>query len=114
MMVCRVCKTENDDRFMYCKNCGTQLDKPKNYEAYESGQFAAQPVNVPNRATSPIMPVAPTPDRAIQENTLVSVYMSLPDPIDPSRRSLQRVYVTRKQMQAMEAAGMFSSDHQNG
>ncbi len=39
MKICKKCTTENEDKFSYCKNCGTPLDateKPKNEYSYKN------------------------------------------------------------------------------
>ena len=80
MKICRVCRTENEEQFVYCKNCGTQLEAPKAYEypirpVYQGGQI-----------------------------NLVPVTLMLPDINDPNKLSAQTVYVTPAQRAAINWA----------
>ncbi len=45
--ICKNCATVNDDKFSYCKNCGTPLDateKVNNETNYKSGYYSSSPV----------------------------------------------------------------------
>ena len=102
MKICKVCKIENEDQFMYCKNCGTQfevpvpvvsvpLSKPEESESFsQNGQDTASPA-------------APVQETKMPEG-LVPVAIVLPDPNYPDYRIPQTVYVTPAQKSAIEYA----------
>ena len=114
MIICKVCKCENEEHFDYCKNCGTQLEKPikeqrwtentqrPNYAPHNPYNRPVTPNNMPNQSNIVTENIQPT--------ELVSVYMNLPDVDNPSVRTLQKVYVTKRQYAAMKAAGMFGEN----
>ena len=79
MKICRICKTENEDRFIYCKNCGTKFE------------VAQQPTVIPSVNNAVNTPVG-----------LVPVTMMLPNPEFPDYRTAQTVYVTPAQKAAIE------------
>ncbi len=114
MIICKVCKQENEDHFEYCKNCGTQLEKPKQEQQWQAP--AQRPAYAPhNPYNRPVTPNnAPNKSNIVTENVevaeLVSVYMNLPDVDNPTNRTLQKVYVTKRQYAAMKAAGMFGEN----
>lgn len=89
MNICRVCSQANEDEFTYCKNCGNLLEKPR---ALSFRRTQVQKNELP---------------------ALVPVYMNLPDIKNPSIRSLQKVYVTPEQYNAMKTAGMFLEKEEN-
>ncbi|MEE0945910.1 MAG: hypothetical protein U0M42_03660 [Acutalibacteraceae bacterium] len=80
MKICRICKTENDDRFVYCKNCGTKFEDEVAVKHTSSPDF--------NTVQSP--------------TGLVPVTMMLPSPEFPDYRTPQTVYVTPAQKAAIE------------
>lgn len=84
MKICNNCRTENEDRFIYCKNCGTQLQVLRNNTSY-SAMSGVHNVNS-----------APVPAG------LVPVTMMLPSPEFPDYRTAQTVYVTPAQKAAIE------------
>ncbi len=106
MKICKVCKIENEEQFIYCKNCGAQLEltpppapvapiapvppvTPNTaFNSYASGQAN------PYAAPTPVAPQAPA--------GLVTVEMMLPDPANPEYCSLQTVYVTPAQKAAIQ------------
>ncbi len=89
MIICEVCKTENEEHFTFCKNCGLPIKKEE------------------------VKPqVRPQVKEEIHEE-LVSVYMMLPDIADPTQRTLQKVFVTKEQFNAMKMAGMFGKKEEN-
>ena len=107
MIICKVCKQENEDHFTYCKNCGTELEKPKAQEptvvpTATAPSFTQNTYAAPQKAQQP-----PIVNEKVEVFDLVPVFMRLPDADNPSVRTLQRVYVTKKQYEAMKAAGMF-------
>lgn len=108
MIVCKVCSQQNEDDFEYCKNCGTKLEKTQqSYQAPQRPNYMPyNPYNGPVTRQS-----APTASNIVNENVevaeLVSVYMMLPDVDNPMTRTLQKVFVTKRQYAAMKAAGMF-------
>ncbi len=79
MKICRICKTENEDRFIYCKNCGTKFE-------------VAQQTTV----------VPPVYNAVNAPAGLVPVTMMLPNPEFPDYRTAQTVYVTPAQKAAIE------------
>ncbi|MBE6728933.1 MAG: hypothetical protein E7568_01720 [Ruminococcaceae bacterium] len=82
MRICSICKTENDDRFLYCKNCGTK--------------FPAE--------TLPVTPVKTNTSVNNQAVALVPVILNLPSIDDPKVLMPQTVYVTPAQKIAIENA----------
>lgn len=107
MKICKVCKTENEEQFIYCKNCGAQLEmnitpnyqtsvesKPtdtKNIKAsnpYENISFDGPQNNSPASANIPV--------------GLVGVKMLLPNPVNPEEKTIQTVYVTPAQKAAIQ------------
>lgn len=85
MIICEVCKTENEEHFSFCKNCGSPI---------KTQEVKSEPK-----------------PQAKQE--LVPVYMMLPDINNPCERTLQKVFVTPAQFGAMKAAGMFKNKEEN-
>lgn len=80
MKICRICKTENEDRFIYCKNCGTKFEPVRQAAPVSSVYVNAQDIPV----------------------GLVPVTMMLPNPEFPDYRTAQTVYVTPEQKAAIE------------
>ncbi len=80
MKICRICKTENEERFVYCKNCGTKFE--------------------PVREGAPVSPVYANAQEIPMG--LVPVTMMLPNPEFPDYRTAQTVYVTPAQKAAIE------------
>lgn len=126
MKICKVCKIENEDQFVYCKNCGAQLEvlppavtAPPVAEAppvMEVPPVAAPVVPAPP-VPPPVAPVNSNPYAGVQPNPytapavvntpappigLVAVEMLLPDPANPEYRSPQKVYVTPAQKAAIQ------------
>ena len=93
MTVCEVCKTENEEHFTFCKNCGLPIKK-------EEVKPQVKPQVQPQEQPEP-------------REELVSVYMMLPDIADPTKRTLQKVFVTKEQFNAMKLAGMFEKKEEN-
>lgn len=98
MKICKVCKIENEEQFIYCKNCGAQLE--------------ITPASIPV-PVAPAEPVAPSPAPVfnpyeapmVEPQTpisLVTVELMLPDPLNPESRSVQTVYVTPAQKAAIQ------------
>lgn len=90
MNICKICKTENEDQFAYCKNCGCKIEQPKQM----------------------------TPPRSFVQQTLdtsglVPVIMELPDPFNPGQRTNQTVYVTPAQKAAILYDSMMNKREQN-
>lgn len=120
MIICRVCKQENEEHFTYCKNCGTELEKPKTQPVGFSNSFGASPdrpayapynpYNQPVSSPKATQPAAPIVKETPEMFELVGVYMQLPDVDNPEVRTLQKVFVTKKQYAAMKAAGMFGEN----
>ena len=114
MITCKVCKQENEEHFEYCKNCGTQLERSIQHQHWNAP--LQRPDYAPNNPYN--QPFTPkntentnnvvTEDIEVAE--LVSVYMKLPDIDNPAARTLQKVYVTKRQYAAMKAAGMFGEN----
>ena len=107
MLVCRVCKQENEEHFTYCKNCGTELEKPKAQSTIFNNYNNATPTYPQYNQQNSCAPVVNKTPEAFE---LVGVYMRLPDIDNPSIRTLQKVYVTKQQYAAMKAAGMFGEN----
>ncbi len=108
MKICKVCKCENEEQFVYCKNCGAQLEV------------------IPPVKTEPEIPAAPTPavqdtapknlyenavaSQPVESNpapvntlpSLVPVKMLLPEPTNPEIKTVQTVYVTPAQKAAIQ------------
>ncbi len=89
MIICEVCKTENEEHFEFCKNCGSGLVKEEE----------VKPQVTITQESSLV--------KAKEQDELVAVYMMLPDTENPSVRTLQKVFVTPAQYKAMKTAGMF-------
>lgn len=89
MIICKVCKTENEEHFSFCKNCGLPI---KNEE---------------------IKPKEKPQVKAEEKQELVPVFMMLPDIENPEKRTLQQVFVTKAQFGAMKAAGMFDKKEES-
>jgi hypothetical protein len=87
MIVCNVCKTENEEHFSFCKNCGLPIKTEE-----EKPQPKPEEISLV---------------KAKEQDELVAVYMMLPDTENPSVRTLQKVFVTPAQYKAMKTAGMF-------
>lgn len=122
MKICKVCKIENEDQFVYCKNCGAQLEvlppvvtAPPVTEA--PPVMEVPPVAAPVVPAPPVAPVKSNPYVGVQPNPytapaagnipapptgLVAVEMLLPDPANPEYRSPQKVYVTPAQKAAIQ------------
>lgn len=110
MKICRVCKIENEDQFIYCKNCGAQLEiaavAPVNTAeenaptVRESAPAAQSGVNA-SMSYNPYAPAAPAAPAAVPAG-LVAVEMILPDPANPEYRRPQTVYVTPAQKAAIQ------------
>ena len=124
MKICKVCKIENEEEYVYCKNCGAQLEvippEPPVIETVpEEDPVAVQPIQ-------PVQPAAPAPtpsyvnynmgSRNPYESvpkvnytvpvaaapSLVPVNMLLPDPSNPEIKTVQTVYVTPAQKAAIQ------------
>ena len=112
MKICRVCKTENEEHFVYCKNCGTQFEQPsfiKQDNTYQNNAYAQYTAPTQNAASSH-MPYSPYQNPVQQNsapasNALVPVLMQLPDPFDVTRLTVQTVYVTPMQYDALVRSG---------
>ena len=105
MKICKVCKCENEDGFIYCKNCGAQLEvlPPVKTEP------VVEPVNTaPNPAPDNVYmneTVEPIKEQKTFTNstpTLVPVKMLLPEPTNPEIKTIQTVYVTPAQKAAIQ------------
>ncbi len=108
MKICKVCKCENEEQFVYCKNCGAMLE-------------VIPPVkNEPEIPAAPIPAVQNTAPKNLYENvgtaqpaesynasvstppSLVPVKMVLPEPTNPEIKTVQTVYVTPAQKAAIQ------------
>ena len=89
MIICEVCKTENEEHFSFCKNCGSPI-KTEEIKPKEKPQVKAE-----------------------EKQELVPVFMMLPDIENPAFRTLQKVFVTPEQFGAMKAAGMFDKKEES-
>ena len=110
MKICKVCKTENEEQFIYCKNCGAQLElTPPPVPVISEAPVPPVPPVPPAYATAPgpyaqaqynhnAGPVTPMPPAG-----LVAVEMILPDPANPEYRCPQTVYVTPAQKAAIQS-----------
>ena len=97
MKICKVCKIENEDNFVYCKNCGVQLEAPP-AQAPVTPVAPVAPANnngVYNPYNRPVTPVAAPVG-------LVPVEMVLPNPANPEYHCVQTVYVTPAQKAAIQ------------
>lgn len=107
MKICKVCKIENEDNFVYCKNCGVQL------EITPPVQAPVAPV-VPVAPVAPAVPVTPVNNNGVYNPYgrpvapvaapvgLVPVEMVLPNPANPEYHCVQTVYVTPAQKAAIQ------------
>lgn len=123
MKICKVCKCENEDQFVYCKNCGAMLEvippvKPVQQEPVEVipevqpiTEIKETPISVPvqNTATANLYENADTSNpQAVYSApvtnapTLVPVKMLLPEPTNPEIKTIQTVYVTPAQKAAIQ------------
>lgn len=101
MKICKVCKIENEDQFIYCKNCGSQLEvtpPAAPITPVPPIQGANPYAGVQYNPYTPPAPVAPPAASA----GLVPVEMILPDPANPEFRRPQTVYVTPAQKAAIQ------------
>jgi hypothetical protein len=125
MRICKVCKCENEDQFVYCKNCGAMLEvippvKPVQQEPVEVtpevqpiSEIKEAPVSVPVQNTASVVS-NPYENAAYSEPqvsysapvtnapTLVPVKMLLPEPTNPEIKTIQTVYVTPAQKAAIQ------------
>ena len=80
MRICNLCRTENDDKFLFCKNCGTKF---------------------PEDTPSPAIPTQPISSQGLG---LVPVTLKLPDINNHRVLTPQTVYVTPAQKMAIDKA----------
>lgn len=114
MKICKVCKIENEEQFVYCKNCGAQLEV-----APAAPVQSSEPVCPPASSENKEQPAAGSAYAGVEQNTyvvadnkpvtpitvpsgLVAVEMMLPDPANPDIRCVQTVYVTPAQKAAIQ------------
>lgn len=108
MKNCRVCKCENEEQFVYCKNCGAMLEvipPVKN----ESEIPAAPTPTAQNTASKNLYENAGVSQSVENYNapvstlpSLVPVKMVLPEPSNPEIKTVQTVYVTPAQKAAIQ------------
>ncbi len=118
MKICKVCKTENEDQFVYCKNCGAMLetvlpqkneqeavcDEALNFEAAPVPAFT-QPYSYAKNPYENISEAGSTVNRSPYTEgyaSLVPVKMLLPEPTNPEIKTMQTVYVTPAQKAAIQ------------
>lgn len=118
MKICKVCKIENEDQFVYCKNCGAMLEVElplKNEQEVVSDEAKAfevapaptvnQPYQSAKNPYENISAVQPTVNYSTPAETpdsLVPVKMLLPEPTNPEIKTVQTVYVTPAQKAAIQ------------
>ena len=108
MKICKVCKCENEEGFVYCKNCGALLEviPPVN----DQSEVVSEPTDIPQSATAKnlyenVEINKPTQNYSAPANNLpelVGVKMLLPEPTNPEIKTVQTVYVTPAQKAAIQ------------
>ena len=105
MKICKVCKCENEDGFIYCKNCGAQLEvlPPVKTESVVEPVTPAQKPTPDNVYMNEIVePIKEQQNFVNSTTTLVPVKMLLPEPTNPEIKTVQTVYVTPAQKAAIQ------------
>ncbi len=108
MKICKICKCENEDQFVYCKNCGSMLE----VIPLVKKEPEVLPLSTPDEQNVTVSSLYQNPnaDQPLQNNTvsvnnysgLVPVKMLLPEPTNPEIKTVQTVYVTPAQKAAIQ------------
>ncbi len=116
MNTCNLCNTQNEPEFVFCKNCGNRIIPPKPVEPTPFFKSAINPVPPAPAAQQYTQPSGignypPTAQAAVGVAqtfaSLVPIMMNLPSPQNPAVMTLQTVYVTLEQYNAIIASNSY-------